>query len=102
MSIDRADLKVIRYQFRFDDGSEHELRVELDRATLSMRGPARVMWPDWTRLSYKQCPNCPLDESTHPHCPIARNMVEVVDFLKDRLSYEPVEVSVEVEGRTYA
>lgn len=97
-----APTKVIRYHFVFEDGSRHGVTIELDRNTLAMRAPERETWPEWTRLGFRQCPNCPLSESTHPQCPIARNMVDVVELLKDRLSYEKVDVSVEVEGRTYS
>jgi len=102
MSEAPADVKTIRYVFVFADGARYDFDIRLDRATLEMQVPAQETPPDWTRLSYMKCPNCPLDEVEHPRCPVARNMVGVVDLLKDRLSYEEADVTVEMEGRTYS
>lgn len=90
-----------RYTFAFDDGRRKEFAVDLDYDTLAMIPPQRDMHPGWTELSYRKCPNCPLSEAEHKRCPIAANLVDVVDFFKDSLSYETVEVSVQAHGRTY-
>lgn len=90
-----------RYGFRFADGSAEEVVVELDYRTLSLVTTGTAEPPPWTRLGFHQCPNCPLEETTHPHCPIARNLVPVVELLKDRVSHERVDVEVETAGRRY-
>jgi hypothetical protein len=89
------------YTFAFGDGSVRRFAVRLDYQTLGMIAPARTELPAWTELSFCKCPNCPLDEAVHPRCPIAANLVEVVDVFKDSISYEEVDVSVEAHGRTY-
>jgi len=89
------------YTFAFGDGSVRRFAVRLDYETLGMVAPARTELPAWTELSFCKCPNCPLDEALHPRCPIAANLVEVVDVFKDSISYEEVDVSVEAHGRTY-
>ncbi len=89
------------YLFVFQDGSRKQFQVELVHDTLEMVPPECDSYPLWVNLEYRQCPNCPLDHTTHPHCPIAHNLVEVVEFLKDRLSYEPVEVRVKFHDREY-
>lgn len=94
---------VYRYLFRFQDGQTASATVELDYQTLALAAPPPPEeQPFWTRLGFHQCPNCPLDERRHPRCPIARNLVGVVELFQDRLSYEDVEVTVETAGRRYS
>ncbi len=90
-----------RYTFSFKDNETVEFLVELAHDSLEMLAPERTDYPAWTELEYKKCPGCPLDEATHPQCPIARNLVDVVDFLKKRYSYEEVEVVAEFHERRH-
>ncbi|MFH1724967.1 MAG: hypothetical protein ABII00_10145 [Elusimicrobiota bacterium] len=89
------------YKFTLDDGVCKEFHIRLDRRSLRFQGQERSEYPDWTRLSNSQCPNCPLTEDRHPRCPIAENLVDVIDFFKDRLSTEKVTLEVASEARTY-
>jgi hypothetical protein len=91
-----------RYLFRFNDGSSHSFLVTLDHASLRLVQAPRPAYPDWTALSYKQCPNCPLGSRSHPRCPVAATLVDVVAFLQNRLSFEEVDVEVESHGRRYS
>jgi hypothetical protein len=86
------------YRFKLEGGAR-EFRVAQDPATRTIVPPRADGLPDWTRLSYKQCGNCPLKEAEHPRCPVAVNLVDVVDAFQDRLSYEQVEVEIETGGR---
>jgi hypothetical protein len=101
MSDGRPAPLTYRYTFAFDDGTQRVFTMALDRDTLEMLAPQRSSWPEWTALGYRQCANCPLKPEQSPRCPIAANLVEVVAFLHDRLSYEEVEVTVEGHGRKY-
>jgi hypothetical protein len=92
---------VFRYLFRFPD-AEREFRLELDPETLALQPQPRESFPTWTRLGFNQCTNCPLREETSPRCPIAANMVDVIEFFQDRVSYERLEVEVEARGRSYS
>jgi hypothetical protein len=89
------------YTFAFDDGATRSFAIQLDHATLAVTEAPTGPLPEWTRLSFRQCPNCPLREEQNPRCPIAANLVEVVEFLRDRSSFEPVEVRVVGEDREY-
>jgi hypothetical protein len=89
------------YTFTRGDGSARRFDVRLDYETLAMITPQPRELPVWTELSFCKCPNCPLDEAAHQRCPIAANLVEVVETFKEALSYEEVDVAVEAQGRTY-
>ncbi|NJK60781.1 MAG: hypothetical protein HC918_11785 [Oscillatoriales cyanobacterium SM2_1_8] len=56
---------------------------------------------DWTRLTFHQCPNCPLHEDAFPHCPAALDLREVADSFADIISYTRVQVSVKTPEREY-
>ncbi len=95
------DTVSIQYKFTFSDKSVREFNVRLDGETLSLIRRERSSVPDWTRLSYCKCPNCPLSDKLHPNCPIALNLVDVVEFFKNSISYEEVDVEIITEARNY-
>jgi hypothetical protein len=88
------------YRFTLPD-RVHEFRVFLDRTTLGVVTRERSDYPDWTRLTYHQCGNCPLKPAEHPRCPVAANLVDVVESFKDVKSYEQTDVEITTETRTY-
>ena len=87
------------YKFTLPSGDMKEFDLQLDSETLSLVAPERESHPEWAQLSYKQCPNCPLPPK--PLCPIAANLVDVVDCFKDFISYEEADVEVATEERVY-
>ncbi len=91
----------IAYRFEFRDGPSREFALTLDHESLRLLVEPRAHYPEWTALSYKQCPNCPLDEARHPRCPVAANLVDVVETFKDARSYDEVDVAVAVQERRY-
>ena len=89
------------YRFRFPGGQTKEFEIELDRDTLSLVSRTGPKHPDWTRLSYKQCTNCPLNEREHPDCPVAVSLSPVMEFFRKAASIEMLEVEIVTEARTY-
>ena len=91
-----------QYQFTFDNGAEKTFTVHLNDATLDLIPEAPLHPPDWTALTHHQCPDCPLNPAQHPRCPIAVNLVEIVDFLQEFPSFEQVNVKIISDARIYA
>jgi len=91
----------VRYSFRFADGEEQAFQVALDRLTRAQLRAPRAALPDWTLLDFQRCENCPLPSAADARCPVAVSLVPVIETFKDRKSYEPVEVRVESEARSY-
>lgn len=91
-----------RYRMTFADGTLKTFAVTLQAESLALVREARASYPEWTRLTFNQCPNCPLHESRHPRCPVAANVVELIEAFGDSPSYEEVDVVVESQNRTYA
>src|SRR5262245_10540519 len=91
----------ITYDFTFPDRTETSYTVELDPATLSLVPAGPEPPPEWARLEHHQCSHCPLSQAEHPYCPVAANLAPVVDFFKDKASFQEATVSVRTAERTY-
>lgn len=89
------------YKFQFEDGKEKEFTVLLDSRTLRVLTPPFPSPPEWTKLGYQQCENCPLGAS-HERCPVALNLAHLVEEFKYSTSYDKTWVVVEAPERTYA
>ncbi|XOV90251.1 MAG: DUF6901 family protein [Pseudomonadota bacterium] len=90
----------IQYRIRLQDGSEKVIDLALDPQTLDILTPPPSTLPAWTQLEFYQCPHCPLDVGSHPHCPAAVRMVEIVEQFNQVNSYDGVEVEVVTSDRT--
>ncbi len=93
-------IKIV-YSYRFSNDATKTFDLLLDKGTLALITERREDTPAWAKLDFHQCPNCPLSKSIHPCCPIAANLSGIAETFKDRSSFEPVDVSVFVEERTY-
>lgn len=91
---------VFEYTFLIDEGLK-TFRLELDRKTLSLNTERPETLPAWTELSCSKCENCPLSEEEHPHCPIAANIVDLVEFFGHAFSFEQVDVRISSDQRSY-
>lgn len=83
------------YHFQFADGSAAALAAD----AAAVGAPAPGSLPDWTRLEVHQCPNCPLQAATTPHCPMARQFVPLIAMVGNLRSYDAVQVRVETPER---
>ncbi len=88
------------YKFKFDNGTEKVFAVLLDAVTLELRSNKDLPKPEWTKLKYHQCEQCPLSDNVE-HCPIAVNLSNLVDTFKDSASFENTCVTVETTERSY-
>ena len=89
-----------QYRFRFADGRREVVDVDLDMATLTPRRMPDEAWPEWTRLGFHQCPNCPLSANTHPHCPLAVQLTRLMPVWQGVISHDEVDVEVVTAERT--
>ena len=90
------------YQFQFVNGHIKDYRISLDPDTLSLIPIAsEVEAPEWVHLEYKQCRDCPLKPESHPNCPIAVNIMELVESFKSVFSYHDCTVVCETAERSY-
>jgi hypothetical protein len=89
------------YRFKFGDGTEKVFAIELDPETLELQQKPVEPKPEWAKLKFNQCENCPLGKEVE-YCPVAVNLATVVDTFQTFASFEPVHVVVETKERTYS
>lgn len=91
------------YNFSFSNGSATDYEIILDPETLALvHDDGDPDLPEWTRLDYEQCACCPLTPDSHPYCPIAVNIVELVATFQNVFSYHDCKVVCETAERTYS
>lgn len=98
-SIKPEDILEFFYVFKLSDGTTKSFKVVLDEKTLDCISEAGSERPDWARLGYHQCGNCPLDSGAVQYCPIAVNVANLVGDFKDLSSYENALVHVMTRER---
>jgi hypothetical protein len=97
-----ADELIFVYEFRFSDGRKKVFDLKLDSANLELLNRLEGPYPEWTRLDFNKCPHCSLDGDIHKHCPAAISIITPVDFFRNSMSHEEVEVFVETQNRNYS
>lgn len=95
-----TDTVTIQYRFTLPDDTQECFDLQLHAVNLELlvEIPEDKL-PPWTELTFHQCQNCPLTSDTHPYCPIAANIVNLVERFDRLLSYEEVHLRVVTEER---
>lgn len=101
-----AEPFVIRYEFSYpspEGGAPKTstFTIRLDPKTLMNSAPAPSQPPDWARLSFNKCSNCPLRDEDAECCPAAVQLSEVVAGFADVFSFARVSARVTVPERVY-
>jgi hypothetical protein len=90
---------VISYRFIFPNDREELIEVKIDKKTMGSLPDDSVALPDWCRLDFHQCPNCPLHTDLHPSCPLATRLVRLMATCQNVLSYDEVKMEVTTPDR---
>ena len=91
----------ILYDFKFPTAVGTSFEILLDKQALSLISDQERERPEWARLEFHQCSNCPLNKTLLPYCPIAQNMSMVMREFKDTTAADKVTVTVSVKERQY-
>jgi hypothetical protein len=91
----------IEYEFALGKDVRKQFAVSLQKPGLGLVVQERGALPAWTHLNYHQCPNCPLDPARHRHCPVAANLVDVIESFHDCVSTEEAEIVIRHAAREY-
>ena len=98
-------MEIISIRYCFIVGKEPE-RVEevfdlqIDAKNLELQDNIPKVLPEWAKLDFYQCSNCPLDVREHPYCPMAANLVNIVNRFDSLLSYNEIHLVVTTKERT--
>lgn len=96
----KTGLLRFHYKFKFESGSEKEHEISLKADTLEIVSTREMKKPDWTKLTFHQCENCPLGEDVE-YCPVAVQLSPLVEMFGESVSFEKTTVTVQVPERTY-
>ncbi|MDA8139424.1 MAG: hypothetical protein M0036_12300 [Desulfobacteraceae bacterium] len=84
----------IVYEFTLADKGREQFELVFDAASIELVKPTGIKPPHWTKLTYEQCPHCPLTPRSHPHCPVALNLVPVINHFDQLMSFDKITVQV--------
>lgn len=90
------------YTFIFPDEQQKVLSIKVDKATLGIIRTDRSYYPEWAKLSKFKCPHCPLNEDKYEYCPLAMNLVDIIEQFHDLPSFQNAEILVETQQRSYS
>jgi hypothetical protein len=91
----------IEYEFKLKSGNTKNFSVRLRKHSMQFVSEQTTTVRPWTKLTHHQCPNCPLKPETNYNCPIAANLVDVIESFKDSLSIEEADITIRSESREY-
>lgn len=90
------------YTFRLKSGLEKAFHVAVDKSSLSIIYQNSGSFPEWTKLKNFRCSHCILDPKVHEYCPLAINLVDIIQTFQDYNSFDEAEIVVETENRNYS
>jgi len=89
---------VYSYQFNLPEKEPIRLNIEIDSSTITLE-PNDNTSIFWTELGFNQCANCPLNIAEHPVCPVAQNLIPLLDISNALVSYQEVSVIITSDNR---
>ena len=87
----------IIYRFQLADNQTETVGLQLDENTLLLNDQYVANTPEWTKLRYKQCPNCPLKPKESPNCPVAKQLARHTDLFDKVQSFDKVKLVVKTK-----
>lgn len=89
----------ITYRFKFGEGIKKDYVIEMDPQTISYINSNEDFKPEWTKLEFHQCSNCPLNTAEVSYCPVALNLSSFVEYFKNEISHKEALVLVRTDER---
>lgn len=89
----------IHYKYTLQDNTTEEFHIKLDTDTVSLihdQPIDKAALPEWTKLEFMQCSNCPYQNKEVSHCPLAVSIEEVVRKFEHILSFDTVFLEVKI------
>lgn len=89
----------IRYYFLLESGEKKSFAFQFEPVDPELPENLNKKFPNWTRLDFYQCPNCPYDPKQRVYCPLAVNLVDIIKRFDGLMSYEKVYLKVVTQER---
>lgn len=88
------------YRLLFSANKVIEFPIEIDQASMELTSPKQASPPFWADLNYQQCGNCTLNSTDSPFCPVAINLIPLLELCNAIPSYETLKLEVMMPERT--
>ena len=99
MTTDPSTSTTIRYILQFGASDRETFSITIDKLTGKFISPPIENAPEWTKLAFEQCPNCPLDTTDTEYCPTAIGLSNIAGRFGNILSHSEVELVVIFDER---
>lgn len=90
--------KKCEYKITQKNGTIHQFEVRID---IIEGQEENALYPDWVRLEFNKCPNCPLEVTQCKYCPVAARIHKYADIFESNRSDERCVVEVTDDNRKY-
>lgn len=100
MATDSNQELIYRYLMRFEDGQKKSFSIRIDKASNNFIADATSQVPFWAEIDYERCSNCTLVKSACAVCPIASNLMPLLEFCSDLISFSSVDYKIITPERT--
>lgn len=94
-----SDILHFTYRLTATDFESTDFPIEVDKQSMVLISTTKPPYPSWTELSYQQCRNCPLNPEQSPHCPVAINLVPLLELCGHLVSHKQMAVEVITDRR---
>ena len=96
---DEPNKSNIKYIFDFGDSNKEVFNITINKLTGALITSKLEHPPEWTKLGFQQCPNCPLTAVEVEYCPAATALVDLSSRLGKTLSHLDVQLVVIFDER---
>jgi len=90
------------YTFKLKSGLQKTFVVSVDNSSLNIIYSKNEMLPEWTKLENFKCRHCKLDPAVNEYCPLAVNLIDIIQTFQDFNSFDEAEIIVETLNRNYS
>ena len=100
-----AEKEVLNYSYTFKlkSGLEKSFLVSVDKSSLSIIYENNgTLFPEWTKLENFKCSHCALEPKLNEYCPLAINLVDIIQTFQEYNSFDEAEITVETDNRNYS
>ena len=88
------------YKLLFPDDKLIEFPIVIDKFSCTFIPESEIVPQNWAVLDYQQCGNCSLNQVSSPFCPIAINLIPLLNLCSNVASYQTVKLEVLTAERT--
>ncbi len=89
----------IIYRFQLADNDVETVGLQLDENSLELKDDYVANTPEWAKLRYNQCPNCPLKPAESPNCPVAKHLARYTHMFDKVQSFDKIKLVVKTKQR---